>query len=567
MRFDPIDGPPAFLVLTGALALDAAARGGAAPDLSAPGLAVWLGAKMAARGHVSAAHLPRGEDVVAGVVLGRFFDGGLWPGPGTAAKRLCRHFDPARGVPRTLCGEFAFVHWDSARGSLTLGTDQAGTRCVFYTDTGKGIAAASDIESLRAWCPDPERIDQLALADYLTGSMEHGEHRTLVAGIRRVPAAHCATVRGETITVSRYWDPRDAPQITLGSDGTCIEMGRALLADSMRDRMASPGPFGVHLSGGYDSSVVAGLLAQDCRARGLPPPPAFAWHADPGTEAALHPDTLKIDAVRRATGLDLTFCPGGPASFEAFLAVDPARFPLCLDYEAERPVLDAARGKDIATIFSGWGGDQALSFSGRASPPPSALRRGASHVLRHWLRGQPVTNPYFRPAPPRQTRLATLKDALGRRTTRQVVIDNLTNGFLPRRMTTWCVAGAAAGLQYSYPLCDPRLLDFAMGVPDRLYRAGGTPRQLMRDLIKGTVPPEVLDHPAKVEVSRLDRHGDLVTARSRLIAGHIDSGRIDQARARDLDIDRLRHDLARAEAGDKVPWGKIMNAAAYLLTP
>jgi asparagine synthase (glutamine-hydrolysing) len=87
------------------------------------------------------------------------------------------------------------------------------------------------------------------------------------AGIRQLPPAHTLVVRDGVERPRRYWRPwdallrRDPDQPRTDEQALVRETGRAL-TESVASRVPAEVPFGVFLSGGVDSGLVAVLAAQ-----------------------------------------------------------------------------------------------------------------------------------------------------------------------------------------------------------------------------------------------------------------------------------------------------------------
>jgi asparagine synthase (glutamine-hydrolysing) len=85
--------------------------------------------------------------------------------------------------------------------------------------------------------------------------------RTIFAGVSRVPPAHCVLWQNGQLTVQRYWNPDfDAP-VQQTSFGALRGEFRDLLKAGVSDQMDPQRP-ACFLSGGTDSSTVAGMLRQ-----------------------------------------------------------------------------------------------------------------------------------------------------------------------------------------------------------------------------------------------------------------------------------------------------------------
>ena len=159
-----------------------------------------------------------------------------------------------------LRGMFALAIWDVHHRTLILARDRLGQKPLVYRHDGKRLLFASELKALLALPEDvvPRRLDPIALDHYLTyGYVPHP--RTILEGIFKLPPAHFAVWHDGNLSVERYWQPdwnfvRDRP---LEED---IEELRATLEDAVREQMISDVPLGAFLSGGIDSTIIAGLM-------------------------------------------------------------------------------------------------------------------------------------------------------------------------------------------------------------------------------------------------------------------------------------------------------------------
>jgi asparagine synthase (glutamine-hydrolysing) len=197
------------------------------------------------------------------------------PGPDTA---LLPHLFEERhdDVATPLDGMFAIALWDRTSRTLLLARDRAGEKPLFVASHGTRFAFASEPAALLAlpWVSrDPSPT---ALARFLVHGAFAGAD-SAYAAIRQLPPAHVLTVRDGVERTRRYWRPWDslvhAPTgAALPQDrreSTLIASTREALADAVASRVPAEVPFGVFLSGGIDSGLVAVLAA---RAWGRPFP-------------------------------------------------------------------------------------------------------------------------------------------------------------------------------------------------------------------------------------------------------------------------------------------------------
>jgi asparagine synthase (glutamine-hydrolysing) len=171
---------------------------------------------------------------------------------------------------RHLEGQFAFAVYDSRQSRLLLGRDPCGIIPLFYTVADGKLIFASEIKAILrhpAVHPslDPRGLDQvLALPGLVSPqTMFHGI-RSLRPGERIVANQHC-------VRTERYWDldyplARELPPMS--ASDTARELSRhghdvrRLLDASVRSRLMADVPVGLYLSGGLDSSLIAGLIGE-----------------------------------------------------------------------------------------------------------------------------------------------------------------------------------------------------------------------------------------------------------------------------------------------------------------
>jgi asparagine synthase (glutamine-hydrolysing) len=159
-----------------------------------------------------------------------------------------------------LRGMFALAIWDVHQRRLILARDRLGQKPLVYRNDGRRLVFASELKALLALPEEyvPRRIDPIALDHYLTYGYVPNP-RTILEGVFKLPPAHYAVWQEGSLSVEPYWAPdwnlvRDRP---VEED---IEELRATLEDAVREQMISDVPLGAFLSGGIDSTIIAGLM-------------------------------------------------------------------------------------------------------------------------------------------------------------------------------------------------------------------------------------------------------------------------------------------------------------------
>ena len=119
---------------------------------------------------------------------------------------------------------------------------------------------ASEIKSLIAAGAVDREIDLHALDHYLA-YLYAPPDRSMFKGVRKLPPGHVLRWREGRAELTRFWQV-GASETFDGSAGEAARQLRTVLADAVSSHMVSDVPLGAFLSGGVDSSIVVGLMAE-----------------------------------------------------------------------------------------------------------------------------------------------------------------------------------------------------------------------------------------------------------------------------------------------------------------
>lgn len=163
-----------------------------------------------------------------------------------------------------LRGMFALAIWDARRVRLFLARDRVGKKPLVYTQCGERFLFASELQGLLADREVPRTLNLAAMDAYLSYGYIPAP-QTAYQGIYKLPPAHWLTVEltpnGLQQRLERYWSLAYHPKLSLAA-AEAEEQLRERLTEAVRLRMISDVPLGAFLSGGIDSSIVVGLMAQ-----------------------------------------------------------------------------------------------------------------------------------------------------------------------------------------------------------------------------------------------------------------------------------------------------------------
>ena len=162
-------------------------------------------------------------------------------------------------------GMFAFVLHERDSGRLVMARDRFGIKPLYLAEAGGALRFASSLPAIVKAGGVNTSIDVEALHTYMTFHAVVPPPRTILSGVRKLPPATVRVYqRDGGFEDRRYWDP---PYSRHAGDGAMTrqdwqEQLLEALRIAVKRRMIADVPVGVLLSGGVDSSLIVGLLAE-----------------------------------------------------------------------------------------------------------------------------------------------------------------------------------------------------------------------------------------------------------------------------------------------------------------
>jgi len=158
-----------------------------------------------------------------------------------------------------LAGRFGLAIADAPAGRVLLAVDSMGIERLAYA-TAPGVVVFGSSAKSVAHSPEiGARISRQAIFSYLMLHMVPAPE-TIFAGVSKLRAGHMAVWCNDRIETRRWWQPRFVEM--RGASGESL---KADLHSALRSAVSDCGPdarTGAFLSGGLDSSTVAGVLGE-----------------------------------------------------------------------------------------------------------------------------------------------------------------------------------------------------------------------------------------------------------------------------------------------------------------
>jgi asparagine synthase (glutamine-hydrolysing) len=395
-------------------------------------------------------------------------------------------------------GMFAFVIHERDSGRVVMARDRFGIKPLYFARNGKSMRFASFLPALLKSGDIDTSINKTALHHYMTFHAVVPPPHTMVNGIQKLPPATIRVIeRDGREEDTPYWSPpyeRDPSMAKLSSQDW-----RDLVLDALRTavkrRMVADVPVGVLLSGGVDSSLIVGLLAEMGQKDLMTFSVGFeAANGEKGDEF------VYSDLVAKHFGTDhhQIFVPSDrlmgalPGVFEAMsepmVSYDNAGFYL-LSQEVSKHIRVVQSGQGADEVFAGYHWYPPLASSTDVATDYAKVffdrshEKLGQHLNPDWMTDDDVSFNYVANHL-RGPHADTPVDAALRLDSQVMLVDDPV-----KRVDNMTMAW---GLEARVPFLDHELVELAAKIPpEEKLREGG--KGVLKDAARLVVPSEVID--------------------------------------------------------------------------
>lgn len=279
---------------------------------------------------------------------------------------------------RQLRGMFAFAIWDQNKRQLFLARDRLGKKPLVYRQEAHRLLFASELKALLQVPGVPRELDRTAVDSYLT--YQYVPHpQTILNGYSKLPPAHWALFRDGELKLERYWQPAFSPPPKADefpSKDAARRQLRETLTTAVRLRMRSDVPLGAFLSGGIDSTIIAGLMqslsTRPVKTFSIGFPVAAFDERSYAREAAQHLGTEHHEQVVEPSALQIL--PKLIWHYDEPFADSSAIPTMYLSEMTRREVTVSLSGDGGDELFGGYQRYQAVKVAGWTDRLPSFVR-------------------------------------------------------------------------------------------------------------------------------------------------------------------------------------------------
>lgn len=163
---------------------------------------------------------------------------------------------------KRLDGMFAFCIYDSVKHTWLLARDKAGEKPLYYYMTDKFFLFGSELKSLMVTGLVPKEIDMEALTTYFQLAYIPAP-MCIWQGVKKLMPATIMEIKHDgTVDTESYWKLEIKEDDVYGDYEYCKKQLRQKLFNSVCRRMISDVSLGAFLSGGFDSSIIVGIMSE-----------------------------------------------------------------------------------------------------------------------------------------------------------------------------------------------------------------------------------------------------------------------------------------------------------------
>ena len=395
-------------------------------------------------------------------------------------------------------GMFAIALWDMQAKRLWLARDRFGIKPLYYNKDAARLRFASSTQALLSAGGVDTALDPVALHHQFSLHAVVPAPRTVLSGIRKLPPAHILCIDADgSESLHRYWELTAQRPVDVLSERDWIEALRGkLLETTARHQAISDVPVGVLLSGGLDSSLLVGLLAE----HGTLPRTFSIGFEDQPEEKGSEFEYSDLVVERFGTEHTQIVIPNGEVLKRLPDAVDAMAEPMVGQDAVAFYLLSEQVSRHVKVVQSGQGADEVFGgyfwYPQMQAAQGSDLERFAPHYFdRDDAELQTLLTPAYRGVDHTgclvSERLAALR---GDEFIDRVLAFDVTTLIVDDPVKRVDNMTMAWGLEARVPFLDHELVELAMQIPPALKMADGG-KGILKSVARGMIPDGVIDRP------------------------------------------------------------------------
>lgn len=441
--------------------------------------------------------------------------------------------------PQTLTGGYALALWDGLGGRVILARDPMGLRPLYYALLDGELWFATSVAKLVSYLPGSSRPSHEWILRYVADTASIDRSWTPFEGVQELPRGHMLVLDRQGVRQEVFHRFRDDATWATQRDPGCVRRYRDTFLGVLDELAGSQTVLGAENSGGLDSgSVIAGLLNSEPEAPSLH---TFGMPQFTGDETHMR-------TVASGEPVSLTVL-SAPSETELLRRTEIATAALGHPPTSSTPVwyqgfAEIASQSGVNVIFSGHGGDHAATSRGylavremiahgqcrTAYSSLGGSRGGRLRALYRLWRQRGTHVPVIvnqvdgiRRLPIRAAWQHSLEQSLkqlptsnipdsGFKTVNEYILGFLLHEGPTTRALETSIVAAESGVDYVFPMLDPRLIQCYLSTPAIEKYGRGFDRYLHRRAVEDLLPSSIVWERPKNDGTVIPRTSTFTTA-------------------------------------------------------
>jgi len=432
-----------------------------------------------------------------------------------------------------LNGDFSIFIYHPKNNESYLYRDHLGIRPLGYAQTDEGFYFSSDYMSLcKALEVNPKINPQFMLSIY--GGVAYYNYKSLPnASVAKVLPGHYISITGTNSGQIKYWFPEKIKTNPNLSTEQIVNDLEQLLYDSISLRTDNRWMASAHVSGGFDSSLIA-LISRNKNPL-QEPFYGFSWsppNYDPSSNGV--DERKAVQKVCSGSLIEPVFCD-----------IDTDKMLRLYSYWRnygrfvhENTIMSEAQARGVNLIYSGWGGDEFISINNRGIGfdliihfkwakflklyPLQKPKRLLRNLLNQFLLplfgltqkfGNSLQINYKKYLNPIFAKEFSVKNQFKKNKSRRDFHLSFVNSYhIADRTEKWAINGYRHGIEYRYPLLDKRIIEYMIQVPSEALVEKPYYRIIINRLCRRIISEELTRQISKQEPVLQKKHTEDISA-------------------------------------------------------
>jgi asparagine synthase (glutamine-hydrolysing) len=458
--------------------------------------------------------------------------------------------------PKYLLGDFAFAIWDAQKEQIFCAKDHIGVRQLYYFISEECYVFGNDIKVLLKHPHITKNINDEAVANYFINDQLNSRKMTFFQDISKLPPAHTLILKMSHFEMKQYWDINERPKIELQDFNAYRLELRKLLEKAVYCRLRSDFSIASHLSGGSDSSAISVIAARKLNKESKKLL-AFNWLHEPENDDDItNFEWANSRAIADREGIEHHYVNLDDQEIFHYILNRDIAYGETVGFWYEYKVRSIVQKRGCRTILSGWGGDDFVTYKGRAyfadlisqgkiiyafKEAIAYLKRRNRYNIKSFLsliyfkiilpfvprklycyipksNCEKINNPFpmikkhFLPLVKKSFKEMNYLSRQSGKNMRDDMLTYWARGGIHTRLESWATEAIVNRLEYAYPMLDKRLIEFMLEVPTECLMRNQEGRYLFRMAVSDLIPKDILWMGKEEEKNRVDHYLSLLVS-------------------------------------------------------